>query len=85
MKQKADTVRGRTTYRTLSPKRTSFQNGIDSHICERCLEKEESAKRILYECEAIAYLRFRHLTTILWNQMAIMTPLLAESRTSFEV
>jgi hypothetical protein len=28
--------------------------------CERCLE-DESATHILRDCEAIAYLRFRHL------------------------
>jgi hypothetical protein len=28
---------------------------------ERCLEKDESAAYILCDCEAIAYLRFRHL------------------------
>jgi hypothetical protein len=33
----------------------------DSPICERCLEKDESATHILCDCEAIAYLRFRHL------------------------
>jgi hypothetical protein len=29
--------------------------------CERCLEEVESAIHILCDCEAIAYLRFRHL------------------------
>jgi hypothetical protein len=33
----------------------------ESPTCERCLEKEESATNILCDCEAIAYLRFRHL------------------------
>jgi hypothetical protein len=33
----------------------------DSPTCERCLEKEESATHILCDCEAIAYLRSRHL------------------------
>jgi hypothetical protein len=33
----------------------------NSPTCERCLEKDESATHILCECEAIAYLRFRHL------------------------
>jgi hypothetical protein len=33
----------------------------DSPTCKRCLEKEESATHILYDCEAIAYLKFRHL------------------------
>jgi hypothetical protein len=30
-------------------------------ILERCLEKDESAKHILCDCEGIAYLRFFHL------------------------
>jgi hypothetical protein len=33
----------------------------NSPTCERCLEKGESATHILCDCEAIAYLRFRHL------------------------
>jgi hypothetical protein len=44
-----------------SPKRTPFQNGIDSPICVRCLEKDETATHILCDCEAIAYVRFRHM------------------------
>jgi hypothetical protein len=32
-----------------------------SAIFERCLEEDESATHILCDCEAIAYLRFRHL------------------------
>jgi hypothetical protein len=39
-----------------------FKMGLtDSPTCERCLEKDESATHILRDCEAIAYLRFRHL------------------------
>jgi hypothetical protein len=39
-----------------------FKLGLtDSPTCERCLEKDESATSILCDCEAIAYLRFRHL------------------------
>jgi hypothetical protein len=30
-------------------------------ICERCLEEDQSATHILCDCQAIAYLRFRHL------------------------
>jgi hypothetical protein len=30
-------------------------------ICERCLEEDESTTYTLYDCEAIAYLRFLHL------------------------
>jgi hypothetical protein len=33
----------------------------DEPICERCLEENESATHILCDCEAIAYLKFRHL------------------------
>lgn len=51
----------RNTYRALSPKRTPFQNGTGSPICERCLEEDESTPHILYYCEAITYLRFHHL------------------------
>jgi hypothetical protein len=54
---KAVMVGDRTTYRTLSPE-TEL---INSPICERCLEKHESATHILWDCEAIEYLRFRHL------------------------
>jgi hypothetical protein len=39
-----------------------FKMGLTkSPICERCLEKDESATHILCDCEAIAYLGFRHL------------------------
>jgi hypothetical protein len=33
----------------------------DDPTCERCLEEDESATHVLCDCEAIAYLRFRHL------------------------
>jgi hypothetical protein len=33
----------------------------DAPSCERCLEDDEPATRILCDCENIAYLRFRHL------------------------
>jgi hypothetical protein len=39
-----------------------FKLGLtDDPICERCLEEDESATYLLCDCEAIAYLRFRHL------------------------
>jgi hypothetical protein len=39
-----------------------FKLGLtNSPTCERSLEKDESAAHILCNCEAIAYLRFRHL------------------------
>jgi hypothetical protein len=39
-----------------------FKLGLtDDPVCERCLEEDESATHILCDCEAIAYLRFRHL------------------------
>jgi hypothetical protein len=34
---------------------------MESPICERCLEKDELATHILWNCKAVAYLRFRHL------------------------
>jgi hypothetical protein len=34
---------------------------LDDPICERCLNEDESATHILCDCEALAYLRFRHL------------------------
>jgi hypothetical protein len=33
----------------------------DDPSCERCLEEDESPTHIICDCEAIAYLRFRHL------------------------
>jgi hypothetical protein len=33
----------------------------DDPICKRCPEEDESATHILCDCEAMAYLRFRHL------------------------
>jgi hypothetical protein len=39
-----------------------FKMGLtDDSTFERCLEEDESATHILCDCEAIAYLRFRHL------------------------
>jgi hypothetical protein len=39
-----------------------FKLGLtDNPTCERCLEKDESVTHISCDCEAIAYLRFRHL------------------------
>jgi hypothetical protein len=39
-----------------------FKLGLtDDPTCERCLEEDESATHFLCDCEAIAYLRFRHL------------------------
>jgi hypothetical protein len=34
----------------------------DNAICERCLEEDESATNILCDCEAVALVRFRHLS-----------------------
>jgi hypothetical protein len=48
---------GRTVYRTLSPKRHLFKLGLT----EGSQEREESATHILYDREAIAYLRLSHL------------------------
>jgi ribonuclease HI len=39
-----------------------FKMGLTNDpICERCLEADESATRVLCDCEALAHLRFRHL------------------------
>jgi hypothetical protein len=39
-----------------------FKLGLcNSLICERCQKENETATHILCECEALAYLRFRHL------------------------
>jgi hypothetical protein len=45
----------------LTPKRTPFQIGTNSPICERCLIKEASATHILCNCDAAAYLRLCRL------------------------
>jgi hypothetical protein len=56
-------VGDRTTHGALSPESTHlFKMGLtNSPTCERCLEKDGSGTHILCDCEAIAYLRFRHL------------------------
>jgi hypothetical protein len=75
VKQRPVKMGGRTTYRTLSPKRAPFQFYMlyvhlfklgltNDPICERCLEEEESATHILCDCEAVANIRFRHLGQI---------------------
>jgi hypothetical protein len=58
---KSVTKGGRATYKLPSPERTSFRNKIDSPVCERCLENDETATHFLWECHAVAYPRFRHL------------------------
>jgi hypothetical protein len=47
-------------FESLSSKFLSFID-IENATGERCLEEDESATHILCDCEAIAYLRFRHL------------------------
>jgi hypothetical protein len=43
-------------------KKQLFKLGlIEDPTYERCLEEDESATRTLYDCEATAHLRFRHL------------------------
>jgi hypothetical protein len=38
-----------------------FKQGLtDDPTCERCLEEDESATHILWDCKAIANLKFRH-------------------------
>jgi hypothetical protein len=40
-----------------------FKLGLkDDPICERCLEEDEPATHVLCDCEAIAHLRFHHLS-----------------------
>jgi hypothetical protein len=33
----------------------------DNPTCERCIEEDESATHISWDCEAIAHLRYRHM------------------------
>jgi hypothetical protein len=64
---------GRTIYCHLNGR--LFKLGLTGDpTCERCLEKDESATQILCDCEAIGYLRFRHLDQFLWNQVTTMMP-----------
>lgn len=56
-----DLLTNLTTYRHLSPKRTPFENGTDSPLNKRCLEKDETTTHLLCEWEAIAYLGFHLL------------------------
>jgi hypothetical protein len=52
---------------------SSFLSSYDP-TCERCLGEDKSATHILCDCEAIAYLRFRHVGNFFfWNQVTIMT------------
>jgi hypothetical protein len=49
-------------HRTLSSKGTLFKLGLtDDPTCERCVEEDESATRVLCDCDAIAYLRYSRL------------------------
>jgi hypothetical protein len=74
IKQRSTKMGGRTTYRTLSPERHLFKLWLtDDPICERHLEEDETATHILCDCEAVADLRFRHLSQFLWNQVTTMT------------
>jgi hypothetical protein len=61
-KQVPVTVGDSTTYGTCHLKGHLFKMGLtDNPICEKCLEKDESATHMLCDCEATAYLRFREL------------------------
>jgi hypothetical protein len=53
----------RATFQTVSPERTHLQNGTDSPIYERCLEKDESATHVHIQSHSVvtASLRFCHL------------------------
>jgi hypothetical protein len=58
------------------PKGHLFKKGLtNSPICERCLEKDESATHILCDREAIAYLDFVTWAITLCNQVTTKTPL----------
>jgi hypothetical protein len=60
-KQRPIKVGGRTIYCHL--KGHLFELGMtDDPTYEWCLKKDESATHILCDCEAIAYLRFHHLS-----------------------
>jgi hypothetical protein len=62
IEQKPVTTGDRTTQGYCHLKGHLFKKGLtNSPTCERCLEKDESATHIPCDCEAIAYLRFRHL------------------------
>jgi hypothetical protein len=39
-----------------------FISLLDDRTCERCLQEDESATHISCDCDAIAHLRFRHLS-----------------------
>jgi hypothetical protein len=61
IKQRQIKMGSRTAYWTLL-KEHLFKLGLtDDPTCERCLQEDKSATHILCDCEAIAYLRFRHL------------------------
>jgi hypothetical protein len=48
---------------------THFKLGLTGDpTCERCLQEDESATHILCGCEAIAYLKFRHLGQFFMEQ-----------------
>jgi hypothetical protein len=40
---------------------SDFLSFVDNPACERCLQENESATHILCDCEAVVYLRYRHL------------------------
>jgi hypothetical protein len=62
VKQRTIKMGDGTIYRTLLPKKHLFKLGLtDDPTCERCLQEGESATHILRDCEAIAYLRLRHM------------------------
>jgi hypothetical protein len=47
-------VGDRIRYRTLSPERGPFNLGLTNNpIYERCLNKDEAASHIPYDCEAL--------------------------------
>jgi hypothetical protein len=57
----------------------------DDPTCERCLQEDESATHILCDCEAIAYLRFRHLGQFSMEPSDYYDAPISKSYISFEV
>jgi hypothetical protein len=63
-----------------------FKLGLtDDPICERCLEEDKSATHILCDCEAVAYLRFRHLGQFFMEPSNYYDAPIYKVYTSFEV
>jgi hypothetical protein len=64
---------------------TSKLGLTDDPTYERCLQEDESATHILCDCEAIAYLRFRHLGQFFIEPSGYYDAPIIKSYTSFGV